>query len=28
LSVKLDLFVETFLIGFDGDHIIIATFYN
>jgi hypothetical protein len=28
LSVELDLFVETFLIGFDRDYIIIATLYN
>lgn len=28
LSVELDLLIETFLIGFDGDDIIIATFYD
>ena len=28
LSVELDLFVETFLISFDGDDIIIATLYD
>jgi hypothetical protein len=28
LSVKLDLLVETFLIGFDGNHIIIASLNN
>jgi hypothetical protein len=28
LSVELDLLIEAFLIGFDGDYIIIATLYN